>query len=181
MSSRKKDKAHRPPYLKEAPSMTALTGEPGPTIVEGGKTWRLGFATQKAKARLENLFREYAVRDATENESPQEAQAVRDMARGGHYRTLEAGWVVMLQSPAGQVLYLLSFLQQHHPDATYADAMRIARKEPQQVQDAMTEISPDFFKAVAREVAAERGLDADEIEKLETVFAEAMAKNFPTK
>lgn len=159
-----------------APGVTHLTAGPGPTIVCDGKTWRVGFAKQKAKALLENLFREHALRFSRENETPAEYQETKDMARGGHYRTFAPGWNAMLGTPDGTVLYLLSLLQHNHPEATFADAARMFSMAPDEVDNALVEVSPNFFKLAAREWAAEKGQDEKKAEEIGAAMGEQIVK-----
>ncbi len=152
-----------------------MVAGPGPTVECGGKTWRLGFNTQDAKARLEELIRAHVVRDAIKTKRAvggaegQEAYDHTDrQLKAGHYYTFARGWSEILQSPVGAVLYLLSLLQEHHPDAAEADALRLLSEEPEQTEQAVAAVSPDFFAAAA----VQRGVKPADAERI----AEAVAK-----
>ncbi|AMV24596.1 hypothetical protein VT84_09385 [Gemmata sp. SH-PL17] len=148
---------------KRAPSTQFITMTPGPTIEADGKTWRLGFNTQNAKGRFEELVRAHVLRDAIRtrqvlgDDGETYYQDVRDSLTAGHYDTFEPGWVRILKSSAGSRLFLLSLLQKHHPDATEADAQNLLTNHRAETEAALAVVSPDFLQAVARQTALEKG------------------------
>lgn len=133
-----------------------MVSHPGPTVLCGGKTWRLGFNDQDAKGRLEELVRSHVLREALKDrdaiggeEGEADYQKVKTQLRQGHFLTFEKGWLDLLNSPLGNVLFLLSLLQHNHPDATDADAFRLFREEPDQTQAAIEVVAPHFFREAA--------------------------------
>lgn len=155
-----------------------MTNTP-PTVHCGGKVWRLGFNTQDAKGRLEELIRSHVVRNAAKDMRTlggEDGERVWLMeskrVKQGYYATFAAGWSEMLNSPEGGLLYVQSLLQEHHPEATPDDAQRLLVDEPQQTEAAVTVISPDFFAAVA----VQKGARPDDAR----AFGEAIAKQLRT-
>lgn len=174
----KKKAGPKPP--KRTPSTQFITMSPGPTIEAGEKTWRLGFNTQNAKGRLEELVRAQVVRDALKlkTELPGDDgetlwQDTRDSLAAGHYDTFEKGWFRVLKSEIGNRLFLLSLLQKHHPDATATDALSLLTNHREQVDAALAVISPDFLHAVARQTATQKGATPHDAE---AVASELMRK-----
>lgn len=164
---------------RRAPAVRHMTLGPGPTIECGGKTWRLGFNTQDAKARLEELFRAHVMREAVKKKRAlggKEGQDAydhdNDAVTDGEYDTFEKGWYRLLAKPAGSVMYLLSLLQEHHPDATAADARSLVVQEPEQTQAAVNAISPDFLCAAA----VQNGMSRDDAPR----FVAAVVRNLAT-
>lgn len=167
---------------QHAPPVTHLTLGPGPTVECGGKTWRLGFNTQDAKGRLEELFRSHVLREALKGKRAlggADGQEVYDTANdkvdGGHYLTFGDGWRRLLGTPAGSTLYLLSLLQHHHPDATADDARKLMVEEWEQTKAAMTAISPSFLAAVA----VQMGASPDDAPGVATAIASRLASGEP--
>jgi|ERR1700722_17849582 len=175
MSDKRKRESKR---TEPAPSMTRLVAGPGPTIERAGKTWRLGYNTQNAKARFEMLVKSHVRSRSRAEDSPEEYQETRDRIYAGHYDTFTKGWMTILNSPEGGILYFLSLLQHHHPDATRDDALMLALTEPDQVADALEEISPDFFKAVAIDWATEKKADQKDAVAMGEEVAKRIAENF---
>ncbi len=174
-----KDKARR--TLKPAPGLTQISGGPGPTVTCDGKVWRFGYNTQNAKAHLEELIRAHVLAESRANDTADEYQETRDRVRGGHYRTFSKGWLNILDSPDGTILYPLSLLKEHHPEATTKDVRRMMAKEPDQFVDALEEVSPDFWRVVAVEWASdEKEIDPDKAAELGAKFAEKFVEGFQT-
>lgn len=158
---------------ERTPSVQYMTGHPGPTIDADGKTWRLGFNTQNAKGRLEELVRSRVVRDALALKESVGGEAgekywedTRDALAAGHYDTFEVGWFRVVKSSVGSKLFLLALLQKHHPNATEADAYALLTNHTAQTEAAVSVIAPDFFLAVVVQMAKEQG---------KTINAEAVA------
>lgn len=142
---------------KRVGAVAPMVGAP-PLVHESatGKVWRVGFNTQDAKGRLEQLVRSHVLRGALADRKAlggKEGEEVYDLARakldGGHYITFAPGWREVVDSISGGILYLQSLLQEHHPEATDADALRLLVNEQEQAQAAIVAISPDFFVAMA--------------------------------
>ena len=141
--------------------VTHMAAAPGPTVQCGGRAWRFGFNDQDAKARLEELIRAHVLRDAIANkkalggaDGAEAYQHTDTLLKQGHYLTFAKGWNEVLGSPVGGVLYPLSLLQHHHPDATEADVVRLLVEEPEQTEAAVRAISPSFWAAVATQKGA---------------------------
>ncbi len=149
---------------QRAPTIQQMTGRVGPTVTVGSKVYRFGFNDQDAKARLEELIRSHVVREGLRmkrvlggQDGEDHYTAVVDRLDAGYYGTLSPGWVKTLASETGTLLFVLSLLQEHHPQMTAEDARAVWVAEPEQCQAALRVIAPDFFRAVARQVAAEKG------------------------
>lgn len=166
---------------KPVPPAQFIAGHPGPAVESAGKTWRLGFNTQNAKARLEELIRARVLRDALRlrreaggDDGEQLWQDTRDSLAAGHYDTFGPGWLRVLRSGIGSTLFVLSLLQKHHPTATEADAAALVANEPDQVNAALAVVAPDFFSAVARQMAAERGAPPEQAERVAAELSAAL-------
>lgn len=135
-----------------------------PTVHHDGRVWRLGFNTQDAKGRLEELFRSHVVRDAIKTkrllggaDGDEHYRLTDTLLKQGYYKTFAKGWVELLNSPEGALLYVLSLLQEHHPDTTADEVAALLAAEPEQVEAAVLAVSPDFFEAVAVQMKATPG------------------------
>jgi len=154
---------------RPAPSVQQMAAYPPPAVAAGGKTYRLGFDDQNAKGRLEELIRG-SVWERVYAEADRMPPAVgeRHVARydglfdAGHYATFGPGWQRTLTTPDGVTLFLLSFLQAHHPDMTPADAAALFAAAPRECRRALGVIAPDFFRAAVRQ----RGATAAEADAL---------------
>lgn len=136
--------------------MSQIIASPGPTIHHNGKVWRLGFNDQNAKGRLEELIRSHVIRDALQTkrelggkDGEESYEFTDNKVKKGYYHTFAKGWNEILNSSVGAVLYMLSLLQKHHPDATEDDARTLLINEPEQSEAAIVAISPDFLETVA--------------------------------
>ena len=168
MSQRKKKKTDQPRVPPKVPGVQQVIGGPGPIIESQGETWQLGFNSQNAKARLEELFRAHVLREARKDrdtlggeEGESAYQEARTAVHGGYYRTFADGWRLLLRSPVGQNLFLLSLILEHQPNATLDDAIGLIASDRDQVDDALLEISPDFFCMVAAQLAGEQKGDPE--------------------
>jgi hypothetical protein len=139
----------------------------------------MGFNVQDAKGRLESLIaahvwdKEYKTADAM---PPQIAERHLDRLQrrfdSGHYATKSAGWQEVLMTADGVVLFVLSLLQEHHPDLTPADALAIFSDNPREVKRALRTVAPDFFKAVLRQLGATEAAIESQAADLETLAAQ---------
>lgn len=132
-----------------------------PVVTWKKQEYKIGFNTQSAKARFEELVRSHVVRQAIQTKREiggvdgDEAYAVvQDKLDRGHYRTLNPGWLAVLDSPDGAVLFLQSLLQAAHPDMNRDDVAALAHDEPEQVRAALVVAAPSFFDAVLASVNA---------------------------
>lgn len=170
----------KPKQPKTAPGVTQIVAGPCPTVTCDGKVWKIGFNTQSAKAGLEQLIRSHVLTQARAD-GPEEYKETRDLAHGGHYRTFEKGWLSILNSPDGAVLYLQSLLQKHHPEATFGDAIRLLSAEGDAVADALAEVSPNFFRVAAAEWAREKRVDETKAAAVGEEIASAVLASFQKK
>ena len=166
MSRKQKPKPRVP---RRVAGLSHMVAGPGPSIECGGKVWRVGFNTQDAKGGLEELVRAHVLRNAIKNKRAiggTEGQEIFDEAEKkilqGHYLAFEKGWQETLKSSAGTILYLLSLLREHHPDATEDDARKLLVQEREQSEAAILAVSPSFFSAMAVQNGVTKG-DAAEV------------------
>jgi hypothetical protein len=146
---------------RPAPSVQQITAT-APTVTdEAGTVWRLGFNSNDAKGRLEELIRAGVIRDAVRTkravggpDGDDYFAVVQALVDAGHYFTFAKGWRDKLRSPDGAVLFLQSLLQEHHPEVTRREAEDLFLSEPEQVMAAVGVIAPDFFRAVAEQMGA---------------------------
>jgi hypothetical protein len=136
-------------------SATVTLGAAGacPEISFGGKTWKIGHPTGRAKAALEELAVGRAVWHVRELKGVlphDDYQATfRELTASisaGDYKTWGDGWQRMLFSGVNNgVLFVLALLRECHPEATEADARNLAANEPEQVNAALARVIPDFL------------------------------------
>lgn len=160
------------------PSVGDVLGAAGasPTIPCNGKVWKLGHPTQAAKDRLEKLV----VAEALENVKAAETGVLEiDKAnreslfaaiRQRKFRTGGEEWVQTFSRPEGQVMFALSLLQEHHPDATAADVLELLTDAGDAFAAALLQVVPGFFFIAAGAM----GLP----EKTRRQWARGMAEKF---
>jgi hypothetical protein len=125
-------------------------------VVWGGKTYKVGPPTDGAISRVEMLVAAQAGAevDALKGVLPdsQHRELADDLKRKLMARSHRAGgdlFTETLQSPDGQVLYLLALLREYHPEMTERDARRMTADVPDQVERALILVTPDFLMLVA--------------------------------
>lgn len=157
-----------------------LTAGPGPTFGALGKTWRLGFNDQDAKAALEELFRAFVIRreDATARSLGASGddywdKRVQPKLDAGHWTTFQPGWVAMMRTQEGIVMFVQSLLLKNHPDVSAAETLRLFADSPRQLTAAVEVIAPDFFAAVA----VQMGANPSEARKAAAAFADSLRDN----
>ena len=146
--------------MKRKRGVQELLGAAGcpPAVTWRGKPWTVGFNTQEAKSVLEELIRQHVVRAAVRDKRAiggEEGEAyfadVTARLDRGHYKTMEPGWWAVLQdATAGTPLLVLSLMRPAHPDLTLEDVVSLADEEPEQLQEALRVVAPDFFRHAAR-------------------------------
>jgi hypothetical protein len=140
------------------PDVSDVLGASGacPEIVVGegvhAKKWVIGWPIQTAKTRLRKLLigiAEENIRESCEGLSPafvkHTMKSFTDAVRDGEYKTWGAGWLAAYNTPRGQLMFLLSLLQENHPHATEADAIRLFRDKGEEVTLALLCVAPPFF------------------------------------
>lgn len=132
-----------------------------PEVRWGDKTYRVGFPTQRAKARLEALVAAQAVaevralRDSLDPAAYAEMfEAVNDAVRTRQHRTGGRMWQRALAEPGGVLLFPLALFREHHPDMTPEELRALMIAEPEQVRAALLQVVPGFFRAVGEEIGA---------------------------
>jgi hypothetical protein len=137
-------------------SMQDALGESGqpPQFTVDGKTYTLGFPTQKAKAILEELVAQeslQAVRETKAYLSDDEYKTafadVLDQIKDRQHRTWGALW--RQQVTKNGLLFPLALFRLHHPDMTATEMALIVGKEPELFQAAFIRVMPDFFDVLA--------------------------------
>jgi hypothetical protein len=138
----------------DSPSVQNLLGAAGgcPEIILGGKTWKIGHPTQRAKGVLEELVVSKAVAEiiALKRLLPAEQysemfKSLREAIESGDYHTGGTSWAKIALTGLNAHLFLLALLRENHPEATEEDARKLAISEPEQVQLALARVVPGFF------------------------------------
>ncbi len=142
-----------------------------PEITVGNKTWSIGWPTQAAKTRLRKLLigiAEQNMMQAASDLSPGfQKQAQKDFSeavRNGEYKTWGAGWLAAYNTPRGQLMFLLSLVQENHPSATESDVTAIAREKSDELSRAFLCVAPPFLSLLI-----------DDMEQLQTATAESVS------
>ena len=135
--------------------MLGADGEP-PRIKFRGNTFKVGFPTQQAKARLEELVGDVALSriEAKEGKVKPSTYAkmlekVTDDVAANAYATWTKAWHQIVWADNG-ALFLLSLLQEHHPDTTIAQARALVMGCGNQVKVAMAKVLPLFLEVLLR-------------------------------
>ena len=137
------------------PSVGDVLGGDCPTIQCDGKTWKIGHPTQAAKDRLEKLV----VADAWENVQAaklgipevddEAARSFHEAVRNRESRTGGKMWASAFGRADGQVMFYLSLIREHHPEATPEDVMRLMADKPDEFLTAIELVTPRFFFVAA--------------------------------
>ncbi len=147
----------------EFAGVAAELGDAGPCpVVEcRGKTWQVGWPTQRAKAQLEFLVVQQAkanleslrpVLSAADWKAEQDSLTAA--IRGGHWKTWGSLWQNVCDGPDTNNLFLASLLRERHPDATLGDAEVLWVESAEQVKDALAQVVPLFFALLVTRLSA---------------------------
>lgn len=149
------------------PSAGDLLGSDGacPAVTVGTRTWKIGRPDQAAKARFEELVVAHAEANLTrvggllspERRAAQEAWLYEQIA-GRQYAAGGAMWEAVVAGPDANAVFLASLLQEHHPDATVADAGRLLAAAFGPVMRAMARVMPPFLSLMLADIP---GLSAE--------------------
>jgi hypothetical protein len=139
-----------PPSVQEALGTAGCPAE----IHHGPRVYKVGHPDQRAKARLEQLVAQHARREVLELGGT--AAEWLDRVEQGAYRTRGPGWLHVVQSPAGAVLFLLSLMREHHPDMTADEVTAVASAEPEQVKAALGVVAGPFFELVLADLSPDQ-------------------------
>ncbi len=162
-----------------APSVQQLLGVPS-EIPCGETVYKFGPPTQGAKAHLEELFAAAAIEEAVGRERVLSPVAFKKYFDGvlarldaKGYATGGDGWLSMIQSPAGQELFLLSLFRVNHSTMTLAEMRTVAERSPHQLQAALVRQVPGFFDL------AFPGLTSEQRQTLYTITTAAISPFLP--
>jgi hypothetical protein len=156
------------------PDVTDVLGASGacPEIKLGNETWVIGWPTQAAKTRLRKLLIGIAEENLIESSadlSPavfkQTFKDFSESVRGGEYKTWGAGWLAAYNTPRGQLMFLLSLIQENHPTATEADAVRLFREKGEEITLALLCVAPPFFSLLIDDMESLRMAPAEEVQR----------------
>ncbi len=140
-------------------SIQQMLSYPPHSLIVSGEKYLVGFNTQDAKGRLEELVaasvwdRVYATAEKMRH-GEQHIKRVEKLFASGNYATGGEGWREEVLCPNGAILFFLSLLQEHHPDLTAEDATKIFTADPLRCRRVITEVAPDFFQAILRQLGA---------------------------
>lgn len=178
----------RPAPHGPAPSVMSMRAGPGPTVAERGKTWKLGWNNQDAKAHLESVILANATRKAVKQMDDtggvagarvfREFQLVVD---DGAYSTFGPSWIRTMAGADASWLFLLSLLLEHQPGAQPEDAIRLLKTHPREVGVAVGVIAPDFFLAVVTQVGVDEQATPEQVAQAVATLAAAVMDKFREK
>ncbi len=130
---------------------------PCPTITYKDKVWSVGHPTQRAKAQLEGLAAQVAMRNVEEmrdfysaQQYKEEVESVRSAIRGGHHKTWGSLWMTVNNGPESNMLFLLSLLRERHPEAMLADAEGMWADVTEDAKTAMAMVVPSFYALLVK-------------------------------
>jgi hypothetical protein len=130
---------------------------PCPTISYLGKTWSVGWPTQRAKAELEFLVVKAAKRNLEllrpvlgENEYRAEEKELKLALQGGHWKTWGPLWNAVNGGPDTNTFFLLSLLRERHPEATFEDAEGMWLTATDAVREAFMLVVPSFYTLLVK-------------------------------
>ncbi len=117
-----------------------------------GTLYRLGPATQKAKAVLEELLAGNAIKNVSALKAvlpPNEYQAayadIVRQAASGAFKTGTSGWSNSLVTPDGTTAFYLSLFRVNHPNMTMGECYDLLVAAGDDCSAAMSRVAPDFF------------------------------------
>lgn len=153
-----------------------------PEIPFGGRLYKVGRPDQDAKARLEKLVKRVVIDDVRVLRDALDPAAYRELfdaktANLRQYDTWRAGWQAVVFDPANAHLFLWSLLQSHQPAVAEADVKALAAGAPEEVQFALAQVMPDFF----RETLAGVEMTPDQRAAVEAAINVFRARLTPTR
>lgn len=163
---------------QQPPSVGVMLGAAGPCpeVEHGGRAWKVGHPTERARVELERLAVQVASRSIYELEAalpPQEFKKASETfvraVSAKRYKTWGEGWQEIVFSPENLHLFLLSLLRQNHPDATEDLAQELISACRLQVSVALAQVLPDFIKLLLR---AHKMLTPEQRERFAGEFVE---------
>lgn len=143
--------------MAETPGIGIMLGAAGPCpeIPFGGKVWKVGHPTQRAKAELEKLAVAAALDEVRALKGVVPTDAYREMfaevtsqITNREFRTWGPAWQRAVFAPANAHLFLCSLLRECHPQATPADALALAQGCPEEVAAALAQVVPNFLRVL---------------------------------
>ena len=146
-----------------ADSIQDVLGAAGecPQVRHGDRVYKLGFPTQRAKARIEELVAAQAVREVLDLKPALPPAAYAELTDGVRadvaakaHRTGGPLWARVLNGPGGQNIFLLAFFRENHPDVTADEVDALAAHHPEEVNAALLRVLPDFFEIVGAALKA---------------------------
>lgn len=151
-----------------------------PDIPFRGRSYKIGRPDGEAKGRLEKLVKKVAIdtvrelRDTLDTAAYQESfrEVTTNLKR---YDTWRDGWRDIVFDPANAHLFLWSLLQAKYPDISERDVKALASESPEEVQLAMAQVIPDFFRVTL----AGMNLTPDQRQTMEAAIAQAAAALVP--
>ncbi len=131
---------------------------PKPTITHNGKMWEIAHPIQNAKAHFTAIITANAIVEckALKGVVPDETygelwDALTNKISAKHFRTLNAGWLAVMQSMDADVFFLLSLLRIKHPEATEEDARELFDSCREEVAAAFAQVVPGFLDCLAKD------------------------------
>jgi hypothetical protein len=136
-------------------SITDVLGDAGPPVTvtdPAGKVWTVGFPTQRAKARYEQLVldREKKIVLAQKAILPPDdyERRVDKLAEQVNERAFVTGkplWLKHATTPVGWLVWVQSLLAEHHPDVTFEQTRELLGTTADDVRLALGLVVPSFF------------------------------------
>lgn len=147
-----KDKARR--FNPALSDVLADDGDPVVVTDSTGRRWKVGYPTQRAKARLEKLvFQEEMalLREQkelgilTETEFEVRAERLAKQAKAKDFAEGKPLWVKHTTQADGAVLWIQSLLMEHQPDVTREQVTALLADRGPEVRAAVEVVVPPFF------------------------------------
>lgn len=175
------------------PAVLDVLADAGPplTVQYEGRTYRLGFPTQAAKARYENLVLKAETDMVLRQKAflpPDDYQMrcdkLSEQINGRAFATGEPLWMKYSLSPTGWLLWVQSLFGEHHPEITAEDVVKLLSAKGEEVRFLLGAVVPSFFAwtldlgaaLVERVPEGDRAKLTAELEKARLALPAALAR-----
>lgn len=123
------------------------------TVESGGQVYRVGFPTQAAKGRYEQLVFEREKATVLRQKAflpPEDYQArcdkLSEQIEGRQFATGQPMWLKYASSGAGWVMWVQSLIDQHHPGITFEQVVKLLEAKGDEVRLVLAAVVPSFFE-----------------------------------
>lgn len=164
----------------------AALGDAGaaPVVVLDGKTWTIGYPTQRAKSELEMLVVQVAQQNLEDLKAvlkPVQFATLRgeldEKLLARVWQTWGELWSAVTNGPLGFPLFLLSLAKPFHPEMTVAIAETLWQRANPACRLALKVVVPDFFNMLTSFLPADDASKAAQAANLKALMNELLEQS----